>query len=71
MGVLMAMPQGGFYGTGLFLFVRALLCWNRENNNWRLFPGRQLFLGTLVVFLGILTESYVNPFFFHLALELI
>ncbi len=71
MGILMAMPQGLFYGIGFFLFLKMLIWWNKEKNDWRLFPGKQLLLGTAVVFLGILTESYVNPFLTHLALGLL
>ena len=60
-GLLLVLPQGIFYAVGTLVMFQGLAEWKWSFNCWAAFPGRKLMGSTVLFFLGILTESYLNP----------
>ncbi|MFR2189267.1 MAG: hypothetical protein ACLS5R_08115 [Blautia sp.] len=60
-GLLLVLPQGIFYAAGALVMLQGLAEWKWSFNRWTAFPGKKLMGSTVLFFLGILTESYLNP----------
>ena len=60
-GILLVLPQGFFYTAGVLVMFQGLADWKWNFTRWLAFPGRKLLGGTVLFFLGILTESFLNP----------
>ncbi|MFQ9150372.1 MAG: hypothetical protein ACLR6B_01245 [Blautia sp.] len=52
---------GIFYAAGALVMLQGLAEWKWSFNRWTAFPGKKLMGSTVLFFLGILTESYLNP----------
>lgn len=70
-GLLLILPQGVCYLAGAFVLFQALIGWESAGNYWPSFPAKRVFLGVLLLFLGILTESYVNPWCLRMIFRLV
>lgn len=69
--ILMILPQGILYLFGALTLFLAVQEWESVAGYWQAFPAKRLFLGIVIIFLGILTESYVNPLCLKLIFRLI
>lgn len=70
-GLLLTIPQGLFYAAGALVMFQGLADWKWNFAHWLAFPGRKLMTGTILFFLGILTESFVSPWNLRLLFHLI
>ena len=70
-GLLLTLPQGLFYAAGVFSMFQGLAGWGWDSSHWLAFPWRKLMTGTILFFLGILTESFVVPWNLRLLFRLI
>ena len=71
MGLLGIFPQALFYAIGSVILFDALYLWERRGSAGKIFPLGNVLKGMVMLFLGILTESYVNPLCLKLVFRLL